>query len=63
MAKEIDLEKCNFRNFRSSVTLTLISDRVEVTVDGISDQDLPTYQIRSKSEKKLFVNVRTDGHS
>jgi len=26
MAKEIDLEKCNFRNFRSPVTLTL--DRV-----------------------------------
>jgi len=26
MAEEIDLEKCNFRNFRSPVTLTL--DRV-----------------------------------
>jgi len=28
MAEEIDLEKCTFRNFGSSVTLTL--DRVEV---------------------------------
>ena len=31
MAKEIDLEKCNFRNFGSSVTLTLTLDRVKVT--------------------------------
>jgi len=29
MAEEVDLEKCNFRNFRSSVTLTLTLDRVE----------------------------------
>jgi len=28
MAEEIDLEKCNFRNFTSSVTLTLTLDRV-----------------------------------
>jgi len=28
MAEEIDLEKCNFRNFRSPVTLTLTLDRV-----------------------------------
>jgi len=28
MAKETDLEKCNFRNFRSPVTLTLTLDRV-----------------------------------
>jgi len=27
---EIDVEKCNFWNFRSSVTLTLTVDRVEV---------------------------------
>jgi len=42
-AEEIDLEKCNFRNFRSSVTLTL--DRIEVTRVGISGQGLPTHQI------------------
>jgi len=29
MAEEIDPEKCNFRNFRSSVTLTL--DRLKVS--------------------------------
>ena len=28
MVEETDLEKCNFQNFRSSVTLTLTSDRV-----------------------------------
>ena len=28
MAEEIDLEKCNFRKFRSQVTLTLALDRV-----------------------------------
>ena len=31
-AEEIDLEKCNFRNFGTSVTLTLTLDRVEVTL-------------------------------
>ena len=28
MADEIDVEKCNFRNFRDPVTLTLTLDRV-----------------------------------
>jgi len=59
MAEEIDVEKCNFRNFTSSVTLTLTLDRVEVTLLHISGRDLPTYQIRSKLEK-LFCG-RTDG--
>jgi len=35
MAEEINLEKCNFRNFGSSVTLTTL-DRVEVTLVRIS---------------------------
>ena len=61
MAEEVDLEKCNFRNFTSSVTLTL--DRVELILVRISDRGLPTHQIRSKSGKKLFVDVRTDGHT
>ena len=56
MAEEIDLEKCTFRNFGSSVTLTL--DRVEVTLVRICGRGLPTHQIRWKSEK-LFVDVRT----
>jgi len=46
MAEEINLEKCNFRNFGSSVTLTTL-DRVEVTLVRIY---LPTHQIRSKSD-------------
>jgi len=54
--EEIDLEKCNFWNFRSSVTLTF--DGVEVTLVYISGQGLPMHQIRSKSEK-LFVDVWT----
>ena len=64
-AEEIDLEKCTFRNFGSSVTLTLTLDRVEVILVCIFGQGLPTYQITWKSEK-LFVDVRTygrtDGH-
>jgi len=59
MAEEIDLEKCTFRNFGRSVTLTLTLDRVEVTLVCICVRGLPTYQIRWKSEK-LFVDVRTD---
>ena len=62
MAEEIDLEMCTFRNFRSSVTLTLTMDRVEVTLVRICDGGLPTHQIRWKSEK-LFVHVRTDGRT
>ena len=62
MAEEIDLEKCTFRNFGSSVTLTLTLDRVEVTLVRICGRGLPTHQIRWKSEK-LFVDVRTDGHT
>ena len=61
MAEEIDVEKCAFGNFGSSVTLTLTLtlDRVEVTLVRICGRGLPTYQIRWKSEK-LFVDVRTD---
>jgi len=32
MVEEIDLEECNFQNFRSSVTLTLTLDQVEVSI-------------------------------
>jgi len=61
-AEEIDLEKCNFRNFGRTVTLTLILDRVEVTLVRICGGGLPTHQIKLKSEK-LFVDVRTDGRT
>jgi len=36
------------------VTLTLTLDRVEVIRVGICGRGLPTYQISSKSEKKLL---------
>ena len=61
-AEEIDLEKCTFRNFGGSMTLTLTLDRVEVTLVRICGRGLPTHQIRWKSEK-LFVDVRTDGRT
>ena len=60
MAEEIDLEKCNFRNFRSSVTLTLILDRVEVRLVCISGRDLITHLIIEIGKKTFFVNGRTD---
>jgi len=61
-ASEIDVEKCTFRNFGSSVTLTLTLDRVEVTLMCISGRGLPTHPIGWKCEK-LFVDVCTDGHT
>jgi len=66
MAEEIDLEKSTFRNFGSSVTLTLTLDRIEVTLVRICGRGLPTHQIRWKSEKNFlwtYVRVRTDGRT
>ena len=64
MAEEIDLEKCTFRNFGSSVTLTLTLNRVEVTLVRICGGGLPTHQIRWKSEKNfLWTYGRTDGRT
>jgi len=60
MVEEIDLEKCTFHNFGSSVTLTLTLDRVEVTLVRICGRGLPTHQIRWKSEK---LCGRTDGRT
>ena len=57
MAEEIDLEKCTFCNFGSSVTL----NRVEVTLVRICGRGLPTHQIRWKSEKTFCG--RTDGRT
>ena len=58
MAEEIDIEKCNFWNFRSLVTLILTLDRVEVILVRISGRVLATHQITLKSEK-LFVDGQT----
>jgi len=61
VAEEIDLEMCIFRNFGSSMTLTLTLtlDRVEVKLVCIHSRGLSTHQSRSKLEE-LFVDVRTD---
>jgi len=65
MAEEIDLEECNFRKFRSSVTLTLTLVRVEVTRVPTFGRGLPTHQITSKAEKTFCgrTDGRTDGKS
>jgi len=60
MAEEIEIQKCNFRNFRSPMTSTLTLERVEVTRMRISGRGLPTHQIRSKSGK-LLVDGRNYG--
>jgi len=78
MAEEIELEKCNFQNFRSPMTLTL--DRVIRHTVGIpsriSHRPLSTYQISLKSEitfcywtdgrmyRRMYVrtDIPTDGY-
>jgi len=49
MAEDIDLEECNFRKFKSSVTLILTLDRVEVTLVRISGWGLPTSKLEKLS--------------
>ena len=61
MAEEIELEKCNFRNFTYAVTLTL--NRVtRHTIMHRSSTSIHTHQISLKSDK-LFVDGRTDGRT
>jgi len=57
MAEEIDVEKCDFRNFTSSMSLTLTMYRVEVILVHICGPGLPTYQIRSKLD--VWMDGRT----
>jgi len=58
MAEEIDLEKCTFRNFGSSVTLTL--DGVEVTLVRMCGPGVPTPNYMEIG--KSFCG-RTDGRT
>jgi len=58
-AEKIDLEKCNFRNFGRSVTLTLTLDRVEVTLMPICSGGYAHTKL-DRNQKK-FVDVRSDG--
>ena len=58
MAEEIDLEKCTFRNYGSSVTLTL--DRVEVILVRIGGGGLPTHtKLDGNRKKTLWTYGRT----
>ena len=54
MTKEIYLEKCSFRNFRSPVTLTLTLNRVEVTKVRTSGRGLPTHQTRHRASTSMY---------
>jgi len=54
MAEEIDIEKCNFRNFRSSVISTLTLDRVKVILVYISSL-VASYDIWPGNEEGLFL--------
>jgi len=58
MAEEIDLEKCNFLNIRSSVTLTFTLDRVEVTLVAYTVEVYPHIKL-DRNRKKDFL--WTDG--
>jgi len=63
MAQEIDLEKCNFPNFRSSLTLTLTLDRVEVIFLCICGRGLPTHMKLDQNRVDGWMEVRTDGQT
>jgi len=55
MEEEIDIEKCNFRNFSSSMTLTLTLDRVEVILVRILRRGLPTPHAKLDQNRKNFL--------
>jgi len=62
MAEEIDLEMCNFRNFRSPVTLTL--DQVKVITACTYPDEVYPYTKLDRNQKKTFCGrkyVQTDG--
>jgi len=60
MAEETDFDKCNFRNLRSPVTLTLILDRItRHTVVHQSSTSIYTPNF-TEIGKKTFVDGRTD---
>jgi len=60
-AEEIDLEKCNFRNFVSSVTLTLTLDRVESHCCAYLIEVYPHTKLDRNRKRKLCG--RTDGRT
>jgi len=56
MAEETDLEKCNFSNLRSPVTLTL--DRV-IWHNVVHHSSTSIYTPKIETGKKLLVDGRT----
>jgi len=60
---EIDLEKCNFRNFSNSVTLTLTLDRVEITLVRMSGRVLPQTKLDRNRRNFLWTYGWTDEHT
>ena len=58
---EIDLEKCNFRNFTRSLTLTLSLDWVEVILCTYLVNVYPHTKL-GQNRKKTFCE-RTDGRT
>jgi len=71
-AEEIDLEKCNFRKFWSSVTLTLALDRVKVALVHITypgefyphtklDRNKKTFRGRTDERTHLSSNLLSPG--
>jgi len=58
--KEIHLEKCDFLNFRNSVTLNLTLDRVKVILVPICIRGLHTH---TKLDRNLKKFLWTDGRT
>ena len=61
--EEIGLEKSTFRNFGSSVTLTLTLDQVEVTLVHTSGRGYPHTKLNGNRKNFLWTYGRTDGHT
>jgi len=66
MAEEIELEKCNFRNFRSPATLTLTLDRSRSYRCAYLVEVYPHTKLHRNQKKTFFVDGstygRADGH-
>ena len=55
MAEDIDLEQCNFRNFRSPVTWTLTLDLVEVILVRTSGRRVYPHTKLHRNRQKNFL--------
>jgi len=62
MAEEIDIEKCNFQNFRSPVTFALILDRV-IRHTVVHRSSTSIYSSNLTEIGKTFMDGRTYGRT